>query len=130
MNHAYRRSVAVVPILGMLLAVESAPSAAAGATQASYEDFLDRGRRLWIFQRWEIEVGVPDYSVAAMARQFRRLREFQRRLTVIETSRWPIHEQVDHGLVRTEINGFELQRSPYRATADGVPPNAQWRPGP
>jgi hypothetical protein len=65
----------VVAILGMLLAVASARLAAAGATQARYEEFLDRGRHF---------------------------RTFQRRGDWDETSRWAIHERGAYHQVRAE----------------------------
>ena len=109
MSRCYRTPVAVVAILGLMLAGAAAPPAATGATQASYEDILELFRQFRSFQRPEIEAGVPDYSAAAMAEKFGELREFQRRLAAIDSSGWPIHEQVDYHLVRAEMNGMEFQ---------------------
>jgi hypothetical protein len=50
---------------------------------------------------------IPDYSPATNARRLAELGELQRRLAAIDTARWPIREQIDHHLVRAEMNGME-----------------------
>lgn len=51
--------------------------------------------------------GVPDYSPATNARRTEELRQLQARLRAIDTTGWSIAEQVDHHLVRAEMNGLE-----------------------
>ncbi|MBM4188546.1 MAG: DUF885 domain-containing protein [Gemmatimonadetes bacterium] len=51
--------------------------------------------------------GVPDYSPATNARRLTGLRRFQARLKAIDTTGWSIAEQVDHHLVRAEMNGMQ-----------------------
>ncbi len=52
--------------------------------------------------------GVPDYTAATMARKLTELRAFQDRLEAIDPSGWSIAQQVDHHLVRAEMNGLEF----------------------
>jgi hypothetical protein len=51
--------------------------------------------------------GVPDYSTATNTRRLADLRRFQERLRAIDTTGWPIPQQVDHHIVRAEMNGME-----------------------
>jgi hypothetical protein len=51
--------------------------------------------------------GVPDYSPATNARRLVELKRLQRRLQAIDTTGWSIPEQVDHHLVRAEMNGMQ-----------------------
>lgn len=51
--------------------------------------------------------GVPDYSPATSKRRLAELRRLQERLRAIDTTGWSISEQVDHHIVRAEMNGME-----------------------
>lgn len=50
--------------------------------------------------------GAPDYSPATNTRRLDSLRVLQQRLAAIDTTGWSIREQVDHHLVRAEMNGM------------------------
>ncbi len=50
--------------------------------------------------------GVPDYAPATNTRRLARLKRLQARLAAIDTTGWPIPEQVDAHLVRAEMNGM------------------------
>ena len=52
--------------------------------------------------------GVPDYTAEAMATQHRELAGYQQRLVAIDPSGWPVSQQVDHHLVRAEMNGLDF----------------------
>jgi hypothetical protein len=60
------------------------------------------------FQQPKLVNGVPDYSPAAMAAQHRELATYQKRLTSIDTTGWPIPAQVDYHVVRAEMNGLDF----------------------
>lgn len=51
--------------------------------------------------------GVPDYSPASNARRLAELGKLQARLRAINQAGWSIPQQVDHHLVRAEMNGLE-----------------------
>ena len=68
---------------------------------ALFEDFR-------VFHEPAVTEGVPDYSAAAMARQYEELGEYQRRLAAFDIGEWPIAQQVDYHLVRAEMNGLEF----------------------
>lgn len=56
-----------------------------------------------------IKGGVPDYSAPAMAKQYQELKEFLRRLKLVDDSAWPISRRVDYMLVLAEMRGMEFQ---------------------
>jgi hypothetical protein len=60
------------------------------------------------FQKPIVKNGVPDYSPAAMKRQARDLKKYQKRLAAINISCWPVAKQVDYHLVRAQMNGLEF----------------------
>lgn len=67
-----------------------------------------------LFQEWRtfeepprLEGGVPDYTPATSARRLAELRTLQDRLRAIDITGWTIPEQVDHHIVRAEMNGME-----------------------
>ncbi|MCP3961603.1 MAG: DUF885 domain-containing protein [bacterium] len=60
------------------------------------------------FERPADRAGAPDYTAAAMAAQHRGLKTLQERLAAIDPSGWPIEQQVDHHLVRAEMNGLDF----------------------
>ena len=51
--------------------------------------------------------GAPDYSPATNKRRLAELSRMQGRLKAIDVAGWPIAQQVDHHLVRAEMNGME-----------------------
>jgi hypothetical protein len=54
-----------------------------------------------------IDGGVPDYSPATNTKRLAELARLQARLQAIDTGGWSIAQQVDHHLVRAEMNGME-----------------------
>ncbi len=95
----------------VLLAVALLFAALAPALPAQSRTY---GQLLGLFQEWRIfeepprvEGGVPDYSAGTNARRLAGLQRLQERLRAIDTAGWSIPEQVDHHLVRAEMNGME-----------------------
>jgi hypothetical protein len=70
------------------------------------------------FQRPVLVEGVPDYTEAAMAAQYRGLAGFRRRLEALDASRWPVAQQVDWHLVRAEMNGLDFDHRVLRPWAN------------
>ena len=83
----------------------AAPTGEEGSTYANLEALFESSRRL---NEPPLKNGIPDYSEAAMGRQYEELRGFQRRLAELDIDGWPITQQVDYHLVRAELNGIEF----------------------
>ena len=76
-----------------------------GSTYADLEALFESSRKL---NEPPLVDGIPDYSEAAMARQYEELRGFQRQLEELDIAAWPITQQIDYHLVRAELNGIEF----------------------
>ncbi len=73
-----------------------------------HEDLVAFFREWRSFQRPRRIDGVPDYTAAAMAAQYRELADYRRRLEQIDPSGWPVAQQVDDQIVRAEMNGLDF----------------------
>lgn len=76
---------------------------------ATYDSLVDLFFEWRTFQAPPMRDGVPDYSVEAMAQQHRDLPAWQGRLAAIDTTGWPIAQQVDWYLVWAEMNGLDFE---------------------
>lgn len=95
-------------------------TAAVATTQASssYDDLLALFEEWREFQRPRWVDGVPDYGAAAMSAQYAELPEWQARLRAIDPSGWPVEQQIDHYLVRAEMNGLDFDHRVRRPWAE------------
>lgn len=95
----------------VLVALTSLPLAAQPTTprpaSRTYADLVALFTQWRTFEQPPRLNGVPDYSPATNARRAEELRQLQARLRAIDTTGWSIAEQVDHHLVRAEMNGLE-----------------------
>ena len=87
-------------------------------TSTSYDDLVALFEEWREFERPEFADGVPDYTAGAMAAQRRELATYQRRLDAIDPSGWPIEQQIDHRLVRAEMNGLDFDHRVRRPWAN------------
>ncbi len=92
-------------LLAALLVVAAA--AVPSAQPATYPQLLALFQEWRAFEEPPRVNGVPDYTPATNARRLAGLRTMQDRLRDIDTAGWPIPQQVDHHLVRAEMNGME-----------------------
>ena len=92
------------------VSVISAPrDAEAQSTTKAYDDLVDLFQAWREFQAPEVVEGVPDYGREAMERQHRELADWRRRLSAIDTTGWPVSQQVDWVLVWAEMNGLDFE---------------------
>jgi hypothetical protein len=84
----------------------------AGAT--GYTQTSTYGQLLTLFEEWRrfeepprLTGGVPDYTPATNASRLAALRALQKRLADIDRTGWTVPQQVDHHIVRAEMNGLE-----------------------
>lgn len=94
------------PLLVLLLVVAAGVT---GHTQSS-----TYGQLLTLFDEWRrfeepprLAGGVPDYTPATNAARLTTLRALQQRLAAINRTGWTVSQQVDHHIVRAEMNGLE-----------------------
>jgi hypothetical protein len=61
--------------------------------------------------------GVPDFTAAAMQKQYEGLKLLQKRLAAIDSRGWSVTQQVDYQVVRAEMNGVEFDHRVLRQWA-------------
>jgi hypothetical protein len=88
------------------------------AADSRYEDLVSLFREWREFQKPRLTEGVPDYTAAAMAAQYRELATYRKRLDAIDTSAWPIGQQVDWYIVRAEMDGLDFDHRVLRPWAN------------
>ena len=85
-----------------------------GFAANSYDDLVQVFNEFREFQEAEIVDSVPDYSPAAIERQFEGLQQRQATLAAIDTDGWLLWQQVDYHLVRAEMNALEFHHKVHR----------------
>jgi len=95
----------------------SDPTPEAALVQRDHAALVELWREWRAFERPPFQGEMPDYSAAAMARQFGELRGWMDRLAAFDMTGWPVSEQVDWQLVRAEMNGLDFDHQVRRPWA-------------
>ena len=104
-------------IVSLLAAIALAFPALSSAAGGSYDDLVQLFNEYREFQEAEVVNGIPDYTPAAVEKQFLGLQERQARLAAIDTAGWPVWQQVDYHLVRAEMNALEFHHKVHKPWA-------------
>jgi hypothetical protein len=80
----------------------------------NYDDLVRLFKEWREFQKPEIIDGVPDYTSAAMEKQWSGLKEYQERLSSFDITSWPVSQQIDHHIIRAEMNGLDFDHRVLR----------------
>ena len=83
-------------------------------SKTDYADLVSLFMEFREFAKPNVVNGVPDYTAEAMQKQWQELKAYQKRLTAIDTSGWPISQKVDYHIVRAEMNGLEFNHRVLR----------------
>lgn len=75
---------------------------------SSYDDLVALFEDWRQFEEPPMLDGAPDYTAERFAAAHAKLADYQARLNAIDTSGWPVEQQVDWHIVRAEINGFDF----------------------
>ena len=89
----------------------------AGAASGGYDDLVELFESFREYQQAPLMNGIPDYSASAMKEHYRGLDDYRKDLAALETSEWPVWQQVDYHLVRAEMNAVEFQHKVQRPWA-------------
>jgi hypothetical protein len=94
------------------------PAPAPSAQQATRHNELLRLFADWReFQKPKVANGVPDYTADAMAAQHGELARYRQRLDALDPSGWSVSQQVDHQILRAEMNGLDFDHRVLRPWA-------------
>ena len=102
-----RRSI-VPLVLVFLLSISHVPHAKADAQPVGYAELVKLFEGWRAFERPVMNGVLPDYSAGAMAAKAKALPEWQKRLSAIDTTGWPIEKINDYKLVKAEMNGLDF----------------------
>lgn len=80
----------------------------APASMGGYEELVSVFNEFREFQTPAAIDGIPDYSLPTMQEKHRELNEFKDRLEMIDSSMWPVSQQVDYHIVRAEMNALDF----------------------
>ena len=85
--------------------------------ESRYDDLVQLFNSVRELPEAELNSGVPDYTAAAMEKQDRGLKQFQKRLAAMEIGHWPLSQKVDYHLVRAEMNALEFHHKVFKPWA-------------
>jgi hypothetical protein len=94
--------------LAMVLIMASTTPTFAQSRDTSYDALVSLFTEWRAFERPPTRDGAPDYTAATFARRHAELPKWQARLAAIKPDAWPLAQQVDHQLLRAEMNGFDF----------------------
>ncbi len=83
----------------------------------SYNDLVELFGNFRVDSVAPMRGGVPDYAKEAMAEHLIMVSRYQARLKQIDSSAWPVDQQVDYHLVRAEMNAHEFFHKVHRPWA-------------
>ncbi len=99
-------TLTVAALVTAVSCAETDPVPAATVSSTSYDDLVVLFADWRKFEKPRLVDGVPDYSAENMAEQHRELNHYRNRLDAIDASGWLVAQQIDHHLVRAEMNGL------------------------
>lgn len=74
----------------------------------SYQTLLQLCKELRLLERTSLPNGVPDYRSQTIIKTQQTLQQYKGRLQKIDTTDWPINQQIDYVLLRAEMNALDF----------------------
>ena len=103
--------------LVFLAATLCAPAAAAQPGQTPRAELTELFADAQALRQPRTVDGIPDFSAAEVARQKAGLGRLRARLEALDPAEWPVPDQVDYLLVRSELDMLDYGLHVYRATS-------------
>jgi hypothetical protein len=69
---------------------------------------VDLYREWRVFEKPPLVDGAPDYRAEIFDKRLPKFRALQKKLLSLDTTGWPIEQQVDWNIIRAEMNGFDF----------------------
>ncbi len=95
------------PLFLILLMVGGSFSLLAGPP-SSYDDLVTLFRDWRTFEQPPLREGAPDYTAATFKARWPEYQKLRARLLAIDTTDWPVPQQVDWRIVQAEMNGYDF----------------------
>lgn len=95
--------------LGLLSCqTETKPQKEPVATSQKYEDLVSLFKEWRSFETPPLRDAAPDYTKETFAKRLPEFKQLQSRLLAIDTTGWPVSQQVDWHIVWAEMNGYDF----------------------
>ncbi|MEP5613384.1 MAG: hypothetical protein ABJP45_14115 [Cyclobacteriaceae bacterium] len=97
----------------VLLAVGCQPTQDQSVAKISnqYIDLEALFREWRAFERPPMKEGAPDYTVETFKKRWPEFQDLRSRLEAIDTTDWPVDQQVDWSIVWAEMNGYDFNHN-------------------
>lgn len=80
-------------------------------TSTKYTDLEVLFKEWRAFERPPMLNGAPDYTTATFEKRWPKFENLRSILQAIDTSAWPVHQQVDWRIVLAEMNGYDFNHN-------------------
>ena len=87
------------------------PLASTASGSGSYDDLVELYKEWREFERPPLLDGAPDYTATTFAKRWPEFKAIQAKLTAMDTTNWPINQQVDWHVVWAEMNGYDFNHN-------------------
>lgn len=75
-----------------------------------YKELVSLFNEWRAFERPPLLHGAPDYTKETFTKRQPNFKRLQQKLQAMDTTNWPVHEQVDWHIVRAEMNGYDFNQ--------------------
>lgn len=97
-----------VAFAASLIAMIDGAAAPAKSAPSDYSALVQLFEQWRAFAQPAMRDGVPDYTASAMAAKAKALPDWRARLDAVDTTGWPVAQQIDYRLVKAEMNGLDF----------------------
>lgn len=94
-----------------LLSCQQPADTALEKNRASYNDLVKLYREWRDFEKPPLFNEAPDYRKSSMEKRWPEFKALQTKLASMDTTDWPIPEQVDYHIVWAEMNGYQFNNN-------------------
>ncbi len=100
----------LIPVLSLLLMfLNCQPKGKQTPTSSrDYQDLVALFKEWRVFEKPPLRNGAPDYTAATFEKRYPEFKKLQSKLLTIDTTGWPVPQQVDWYIVWAEMNGYDF----------------------
>lgn len=97
-----------IPFLLLFLASCQPQQEQSSTTSNDYQDLVALFKEWRTFEKPPLRDGAPDYTAATFEKRHPEFKKLQSKLLAIDTTGWPVAQQVDWYIVWAEMNGYDF----------------------
>lgn len=97
-----------IPCLLFLLVSCQQKEEQPSTSSSDYQDLVTLFKEWRAFETPPLRDGAPDYTAATFKKRYPEFKKLQANLSTIDTSGWPVEQQVDWYIVWAEMNGYDF----------------------